>query len=83
MGNHSGAKSTSEGNHRDTHSGETSGQGRRVHEVYDRLARIAKEANSGRGVAEFVSVPEEPYEGKPHVEFCMGGSSFYNMHSPT
>ena len=43
MGNHGGAKSTSEGSHRDTHSGETSGQGRRVHEVHDRLTRIAKE----------------------------------------
>ncbi len=74
MGNHSGAEGTSEGGHRDTHLWETSRQDRRVHEVYDRLARIAKEANSGRGDTECVSVPEEPYEEKPHVEFCMGGA---------
>ncbi len=74
MGNHSGAESTSEGGHRDTHLWETSRQDRRVHEVYDRLTRIAKEANSGRGVAECVSVPEEPYEGNPHVRFCEGGA---------
>ncbi len=74
MGNHSGAEGTSEGGHRDTHLWETSRQDRRVHEVYDRLARVAKEANSGRGVAECVSVPEEPYEGNPHVRFCEGGA---------
>ena len=33
-----------------------------------------QEANSGRGVAECVSVPEEPYEGNPHVRFCEGGA---------
>ncbi len=29
-----------------------------------------QEANYGRGVAELVSVPEESYEGNPHVRFC-------------
>ncbi len=33
-----------------------------------------QEANSGRGVAECVSVPEEPYEGNPLVRFCEGGA---------
>ena len=83
MGNHSGAEGTSEGGHRDTHSWETSRQDRRVHEVYDRLTRIAKEADSGRGVAEFVSVPEEPYEGNPHVRFCEGGSRSYDLYPST
>ena len=33
-----------------------------------------QEANSGRrGNAECVNVPEEPYEGNPHVRFCEGG----------
>ncbi len=83
MGNHSGAEGTSEGSHRDTHLWETSRQGRRVHEVYDRLTRIAKEANSGRGVAEFVSVSEEPYEGNPHVRFCEGGNRLNGLYPST
>ncbi len=83
MGNRSGAEGTSEGGHRDTHLWETSRQDRRVHEVYDRLTRIAKEANSGRGDAEFVSVPEEPYEGNPHVRFCEGGSRSYDLYPST
>ncbi len=83
MGNHSGAEGTSEGGHRDTHSRKTSRQDRRVHEVYDRLTRIAKASNSGRGVAEFVSVPEEPYEGNPHVRFCEGGPGCVACHPST
>ncbi len=83
MGNHSGAEGTSEGGHRDTHSWETSRQDRRVHEVYDRLERIAKAANTGRGVAECVSVPEEPYEGNPHVRFCEGGSRLNDLYPST
>ncbi len=83
MGNLSGAEGTSEGGHRDTHLWETSRQDRRVHEVYDRLARIAKEADSGRGDAEFVSVHEEPYEGNPHVRFCEGGSRSYDLYPST
>ncbi len=83
MGNHSGAEGTSEGGHRDTHSRKTSRQDRRVHEVYDRLTRIAKASNSGRGVAEFVSVPEEPYEGNPPVRFCEGGPGCVACHPST
>ncbi len=44
MGNHGGAKGTSEGHHREAHSGRTSRQDPRVQKVDDRLARIAKEA---------------------------------------
>ncbi len=83
MGNHGGAEGTSEGGHRDTHLWETSRQDRRVHEVYDRLTRIAKEANTGRGVAECVSVPEERNEGNPHVRFCEGGSRSYGLYPST
>ncbi len=83
MGNHSGAESTSEGGHRDTHLWETSRQDRRVHEVHDLLTRRAKEANSGRGDAECVSVSEEPYEGNPHVRFCEGGSRSYDLYPST
>ncbi len=63
-----------EGGHRDTHLWETSRQARRIREVYDWLTRIAKEANSGRGDAECVSVPEEPYEGNLHVRFYERGA---------
>ncbi len=42
-----------------------------------------QEANSGRGVAECVSVPEEPYEGNPHVRFCEGGSRLYGLYPST
>ncbi len=41
------------------------------------------EANSGRGVAELVSIPEEPYEGNPHVRFCEGGSRSYDLYPST
>ncbi len=33
-----------------------------------------QEANSGRVVAECVSVPEVRNEGNPHVRFCEGGA---------
>ena len=43
-----------------------------------------QEANSGRrGTAECVSVPEEPYEGNPHVRFCEGRSRSYGLYPST
>ncbi len=83
MGSHSGAEGTSEGGHGDTHLWETSRQDRRVHGVYDRLTRIAKEANTGRGDAECVSVSEVRNEGNPHVRFCEEGSRSYDLYPST
>ncbi len=42
-----------------------------------------QDANSGRGGVKCVSVPEEPYEGNPHVRFCEGGSRSYGLYPST